>query len=290
MAAGNPDKPPSTAKRRRWRSLWVLAIVAILSCGIAVALARLAPEAAPVRAGSAQDYWSVVCGEKRYPPGVMAYWTAYATPRDAFLYEDCTLESTVLYEAPAADVRSQFEEVVARLEEPNAAFRPYVLDGFKTWQAGLRDSSRTPESLVKAIDESCFAKLKAEHPDAYYYHQHVRKEIDERRLRANWFWAAIVFEWAYLTGFLLWLSWPIIRNGGRVRWAVHVGAAPLLLYLPLYFDYAPYLYTSIEPSGGIVYPWLVGWFRGLPGWPLGALDTWLLRHMPPLLESLSPKV
>jgi hypothetical protein len=290
MSTANPNAAKVPAVRRPVRVVMALSVVALLSCVVAVALALLAPDAAPVRTGSAQDFWKVVCGEKQYPPGALGHWAGYVTPRGAFLYEDCTLESTVLYEAPEAEVNAQFEQVVAKLGDPEIPFRPYVVEGFKTWQAGLPQAGRNPEALVKAINEALFAKALSDHPRAYYYHQFLSDQVEERRVRANWFWAAVVFEWVFLTAFLLWVSWPVVRGGGRMRWAVHLGAAPFLLYLPLYFDYAPYLYTSIEPSGGIHYPWMVVWFRGLPGWPLGPLDTWILRHMPPLLEPLSLKI
>ena len=290
MATATANISSSTVKRPRRRAVLALSAVAFLSCTVAVALARLAPDAAPVRAGSAQDYWDVVCGVKRYPPGDLASWEAYATRHGAFLYENSGLESTTLYEAPEADVRSQFEQVVAKLGDPENSFRPYVVEGFKMWQDGLPQTGRTPESLVNAINEALFSKVKAEQPRVYYYNLFSSDEVEGRLVRANWFWAAIVFEWTFLTGLLLWVSWPIIRGGGRVRWAVHLGAVPFLLYLPLYFDYAPYLYTTAGPSGGILYPWFVEWFHGIPDWPLGQWDTWILRHTPPLLETLSPKL
>ena len=173
----NPGTANSSNKPR-WRVIWVLSGVLFLSCSAAVALALLAPAAAPVRAGSAQDFWDVVLGEKRYRPGDLRGWQAYVTPHGSFLYENWTLESTVLYEAPEADVRSQFKQAVEKLGDAGNSFRPYVLEGFAIGKRHrlTRIGPRSGVVRRKHRDEAQFARARQDQPAACYYHQpHVRR-------------------------------------------------------------------------------------------------------------------
>ena len=65
---------------------------------------------------------------------------------------------------------------------------------------------------------------------------------------------------------------------------MHLGLVPILLLLPWYLGYVPWVFTSAFPSGGILYPWLVIHFRGFP-WT--EVDSFILRHSPKILEPLS---
>lgn len=65
---------------------------------------------------------------------------------------------------------------------------------------------------------------------------------------------------------------------------MHLGLVPILLLLPWYLGYVPWVFTSAFPSGGILYPWLVIHFRGFP-WT--EVDSFILRHSPKILEPFS---
>src|SRR5438876_364621 len=59
---------------------------------------------------------------------------------------------------------------------------------------------------------------------------------------------------------------------------------PILFFLPYWLGYAQLTFTSAGPSSGVLYPWLLVWFRGLP-WT--SLDTTIVRSLPQILEPLS---
>ena len=63
-----------------------------------------------------------------------------------------------------------------------------------------------------------------------------------------------------------------------------VGLLPSLLFLPYFLGYVPFTFTSAFPAGGVFYPYILVWFRGLP-WT--SLDAWLLRSAPQLFEPLT---
>jgi hypothetical protein len=68
---------------------------------------------------------------------------------------------------------------------------------------------------------------------------------------------------------------------------VHIAALPILFLLPTYLGYATYSFTSAGPSGGVLYPFLLGNIRG---GSVTTFDRWLLVHTPRLLEPLSTPI
>ena len=64
---------------------------------------------------------------------------------------------------------------------------------------------------------------------------------------------------------------------------VRLCVSSLLLSLALPAS-AQTVFKCVGPSGGVVYPFLVVWFRG---GTCSDLDAWLIAHTPQLLESLS---
>ena len=102
--------------------------------------------------------------------------------------------------------------------------------------------------------------------------------------RAKRYWLTALFEFGYLAGLILFIAIPWLRKGGRLAWSIHLGLVPLLLLLPWYLGYVPWVFTSAFPNGGILYPWLVIHLRGFP-WT--GVDSFILQHSPKILEPLS---
>src|SRR5438067_304339 len=103
----------------------------------------------------------------------------------------------------------------------------------------------------------------------------------ERVRRYDW---SASGEFVYLSALVVFAAWPWLRNGRPLRWAVHLGLVPVLLFLPYWLGYAGFTFTSAGPSGGVLYPWLIVWFGRLP-WT--ALDTAIVSRLPPVLEPYS---
>ena len=288
MTAESPTMPAPSAKRSRRPTFAALCVVAFLSCCIAVALALLAPAAAPVKAGSADVFWNLVCGDRLYPPDSLGFSDAYVAPDRSFVYEASGIDTITLYKVPDTDVKARFESALARLAE-GRSLRPYVVVGYDAWRNRAADDDGEPDGLVTAIDKARWDEIKKRSPQAFSSNQGDRRQVAELLRRARWYWATVVFEWAFLTGLLLWITWPVFRGGGWLRWAAHLAAAPFLFFLPTYFHYADGGY-SLPGGGGILYPWLVRWAPNCGrDCPLCALDAWIVERLPPVLEPLSPQ-
>jgi hypothetical protein len=119
---------------------------------------------------------------------------------------------------------------------------------------------------------------------AYQYHLGLEQGFDERWERSKgWHWN-VIGEFLYLSGLVLFTAWPWLRSSSPWRWGLHVGLLPALFFLPYWFGYARLTFTSMGPTGGALYPWLIVHFRGLT---VGGLDVWLLKRSPVFLANYS---
>jgi hypothetical protein len=113
---------------------------------------------------------------------------------------------------------------------------------------------------------------------------------DEQAFAMRWgrirrFWLNVVFECVLFSGLSLFAFWPWLRHQGPRAWGIHLGLTPLFLLLPYYFGYCGWTFTSAGPSGGVLYPWTIIWFRDWLFWT--PVDEWLLVSSPKVLEPLS---
>jgi hypothetical protein len=270
---------------QRLRRIWKLPVVAAAVLLMGVALLAAAPRAYPVRDGDAAHFWLRACGidvgVKKPSPGVHGFYL----PRDGwFIYYDQGMHGRHLMRAPAADAEALFPKVADRLRRaPPGVLRPDVEAGFRTWE----HSGAAPDDaagFLGRLREARLDRLQRENPRLYQYVLPEEDEFNDRWWRIGRFRWNLWFEFAFLTGLILFAAWPWRRNAGRWRWAAHVALLPALLCLPYWLGYAPLTFTSGGETGGILYPRLIIEFRGLP-W--SELDTAILRALPGPLEPLS---
>ena len=99
-----------------------------------------------------------------------------------------------------------------------------------------------------------------------------------------------MFEIVWLSGVIVLCSLPWLRSWGRIGWAVCLAVLPTILFLPYFFGYAPFTFTSAFPVGGVVYSYVLQW-ASIPFWLIGfdrtRLDTLILDGLPKVLEPLS---
>ena len=160
---------------------------------------------------------------------------------------------------------------------------PDVEQGFRAWSRSGADPDDAPALLAK-VHEAEHSRLEKSDPRRYQYVVSGDQLFDQRWSRIRHYRWNIWFEFAFLTGLILFTAWPWLRNASRVRWAIHIGSLPVLFCLPWWLGYAPLTFTSADVSGGVFYPSLLVHLRGLP-W--SQLDTTTLRAIPHPLEALS---
>jgi hypothetical protein len=184
-------------------------------------------------------------------------------------------------------VSADFDAVVAELQKAVQAKKDtLLLKAYVSWRDD-HSVAHTGPTLLESIKHARCRKWAKEDIDLLTYSVACEQQFWRRWQRVNWYWANMVFEWTFLTGLVLFVLWPVIRNQSALRWALHVAALPLLFLLPAYLGYAAFSFTSAGPSGGILYPFLL--------WPcLGGavteVDAWLLARLPQILEPLSTPI
>jgi hypothetical protein len=244
-----------------------------------------APRKYPVRDGDAAHFWLFACGIDvgvRNPgPGALRFYL----PRDGwYISYDQGIHGQLLYRAPAADVEALFPKVVDRLRRaPPGALYPDVETGFREWE----HSGAAPDDVVGflvRLREARLARLKQEDLQLYQHVLPQEDEFNDRWRRVGRFRWNLWFEFAYLTGLILFAAWPWLRAAGRWRWAAHVALLPPLVCLPYWLGYAPLTFTSAGGGDAVLYPRVIGVLRGLP-W--SELDSAILRAGPKPLEPLA---
>jgi hypothetical protein len=251
------------------------AIVGVAELALLAALAHCAKVMAPAKDGSPREFWMRACGVGSY--------TTY-TPRDGwFIYFDQGFHGQFLYRVRREAALAAFPDVFPELEAAAKAgeMHPVVVDAYRAWSR----AGKGPEALLEETRSAWFAHWEKEDKDIYTHLLASEQEFGERWRCVNRYWVNILFEFAYLTGVLLFVAWPWLFGKGLWRWALHIGLFPLLLFLPYFLGYALATFTSAGPSGGALYPWLLVWFWPLNFWT--RLDTRIYEATPLVLLPIS---
>jgi hypothetical protein len=288
--ASETDSVVPRPRRWKWRLPALrVALVLMLGLVVAAAIARMTPLMAPVRDGSLAAFWKGAFRWDREP--VLGGERAFGLRSGWYIYKWQHMHGSYLYRVPEAEVNAHLPEGLGRLarEVDNGSVPQYVQDGYRAWRDSDAGAKGDLPALLSDIEEAQLALLRAQDPESVRFHLEERKATDERLQRAESFWATQLFEWVFLTGLGVILACPLLWHCGKLQTALHLGAVPVLFFLPLYLGYATYTFTSAGPSGGIVYPWLVVWFRTVD-WPRVPWDRFLVRLLPHVLAPLSPSI
>jgi hypothetical protein len=273
----------------RHRFLLGAVLVSFLWLVVVGLLIRLTPKMAPFRPGSARQFWKYACGvdfdDVAAPSGGFVHG-----PRDGwYFYERPHMHGSDLYRVPQPDVEALLDWALQQVKECPEEDR--IRDaqwGVAEWDCLNLEGPAEVRQLVQAIQAARLQRWKTDHPDEfpalYNYRQMSEFQCNQRYQRSRWYWATVAFEGFYLCGLVLFALWPLLRNQGRLAWALHLGALPFLVMLPLYLGYAVASYSSAGPSGGVLYPRI---YMHLTGSLFGRADYLVIPYLPQILEPLS---
>ncbi len=247
---------------------------------------------APVRPGHSALFWRYACGVGLTPEAADGTWSgrAYLIDDAWVAYDQSHYHGSDIYYVPVAEVLADFDAVVDRLQQAAEQGRdtPFA-GGYVNWRddegrARFGGVLLEARMLLRSIEQERMRRWAAQDVELLAYRIAQEQQFWQRWQRANWYWANIVFEWTFLSGLLLFVCWPGIRQRSAVRWAIHAAFFPLLFLLPAYLGYATIAFTSAAPGGGIFYSFLLTFCWG---GTVTEFDAWLLTRLPQVLEPLS---
>jgi len=167
------------------------------------------------------------------------------------------------------------------INDPN----DYRAIGFRNWWDNRANDDYDLETLIENIHLARYDQLTRSSPNRVFYRMLHLYDIEQRVQKAKAYWATFLFEFIYLS-YLIWFPfWPWFKRKPLWQCAQRLVWLPVLFMLPAYLGYAIFSFTSVGPSGGILYPWLLI-FLPRP-WISLTLDQIILQRVPQLLEPLS---
>lgn len=262
--------------------------VVAVSVVSAISLAVLKPRMAPIKEGNPTQFWRNASGVE-LGPDIIEPWAmdAHLVDREWVAYELGGLHGTQIYRVAFKDILPQFNSVIESLQRDleNGKKSSFV-QGYAKWRE-LRfvddsDLHLRAQTLIRHQREALREVLKAAGIESSF-HQNEQVFL-MRWQRAKWYWANAAFEWVLFTSLAYFIAWPVWRGRSPIRWAAHAVLLPTLFLLPANLGYCATTFTTIGPSGGIVYPFLLWPLRGSDG---NAFDGWVTERLPQILEPLS---
>lgn len=249
----------------------------------------------PIPTGDAEDYWEFSCGiELSVFDGYFPYahWRGVFPKTDGwyvYYYQEhhgrhvfrVSKESLIeqiseVYSLLSSEIKNTGQESSEdkELQEKNSRRKECV---------NIRNSAHDNYELF--LDEVSSVRSSASN---LRYGQDEIESFKAQWKRSQIYWAAILFEAAFLC---FWWVFAFHKGAcGKLnrRVDLRLALSPILLFVPHYLGYAPYLLSS-GPSGGILYPFFAT-LMALPFvWiPFNPVEIWLLKGLPQPLAYISP--
>ena len=255
----------------------------------------------PIGTSTSNKFWKYAVGvdvdnnKWASPPNWLVYdYGIYPPVEGWFVYYVQTQHDQALFKVHRQDAEKYFSKVIHLLRKSQRlnTVKSHVSKGFQAW---LRESTNLQENgilLIEKIYEARLAEIKENDPDLYQYHLAEAKLFLKRWERAKYYLITLAFEFFYLTGLILFTAWPWLKEAGKISWSIHMGLSPVLLFLPYFLGYPPFLSIS-APTGGFIYPTMVVFsisflifFRNFFIF-LSPYDEIIGRVIPQVLEPLS---
>jgi hypothetical protein len=256
-------------------------VVGVIVCGKIIA---------PVGNGNSADFWVSACGVD-LRPGAKEKDILDGTclPRNGYyIYYYQGLDRQLIFKVPREVAVADFPEVIRRVRELSlgkvVAWR--VQRAAAALAALKATNALTPEQFLYGIHQQMLKYVEENSSEGIYRGVAAEEtEFDGQWARAQRYWLNQILEILFFSGLSWFALWPWLRRSAPWRWAFHLGMLPLLLFLPYYCGYAAWTFTSVGPSGGALYPFVIEWFRGFPMWT--SFDSEVLKHIPKFLEPIS---
>ena len=182
------------------------------------------------------------------------------------------------YTVPESDVEASFAELIRNIEN-----RPHSIS---KKELSVLKSRGTITELVNARLEVDHARFERTNPELILVQAQQLATFESQWTRAHRFWINIVFEAVFLNGLLCIVAIAAFTKQLHLLQGLTAGAIPPLLLFPYYLGYCTWTFTSVGPSGGALYPWLIVPFHLLKPF-VSELDQTVLAYFPQPLAALS---
>lgn len=266
------------------RSKWAIAGMVVLVELIAViALAR---PMYPVKNGTSAEFWQAACGV--HLRGESDVWAGIYPPRDGwYIYYVQGFHGQFLYRVPRSEAVADYRTVLNKVAEfaDNADAKGRARWAYAAFAGHHSEVEHDPERFLALIREEMLRSIRVKDEEVYYSMVSGEKEFDNRWAHVQRYWMNMAFEIVFFGALTIFALWPWLRRKPVSIWCLHMGALPVLLFLPSFLGYCSFSFTSAGPSGGVLYPWVIVWFRSTPLWL--PPDEYILRVLSGLLTPLS---
>ena len=239
----------------------------------------------PLHEGTSAGFWDCACkidlsGKSRN------WWGGFYPPRDGwYIYYYQDLHGQSLFRVSHEEAIQDFPRVVALLKQLEVSTNTPPITKWAKAALANPAAENAPEIFLSQIREAHLNQIKHSDEQLYNYVLDEERSFIARWERAQRYWLNILFETVFFAALILFVLWPWMRGSRTRRCYIHLALVPLLLILPYYFGYCGWTFTSVGPNGGILYPWIIVWFRGCCFWT--PMDEWLLNASPKILAPIS---
>lgn len=252
---------------RLMKPKWILLGLTLLA--VNGGLAMFARRMYPVKRCTGADFWRAVCGVnvgtngKDDPDG--GFGGMLHPRRDGLcIYGEMGFHEEFLHSVPEAEalalfpkVRKELDRQLAQRQAPTTALHAY-----REWTAHTADTSDA-WGLLDQIRAQRIEQWRRQDASMYRYVLQDERAFDARWEHIRRYPLNVAFEFIFLNALVVFAFWPWLRDLNAWRGIAHIASLPILLLLPCFLGYASWSFTSIGPSGGVLYPWLIVWFRAI---------------------------
>jgi hypothetical protein len=243
----------------------------------------------PVQRGTSADFWRQACGVDIGTTNPELIGGIYQPHDGWYIYYYQGFHGQYLFRVPHQQAAADFPKVVQELKTlASRSDHSHLVSQAAAILEPLQPlSDRAPDRFLSLLHEQVLGKLRREEDRSLYqYRVSAEQAFDDRWARIRRYWINIAFECVFFAGLGIFTFQPWLRNPGTVlSKSLHLGSFPVLVMLPFYLGYAPFTFSSMGPSDGVLYPWVIWCTHGCPG--LETSDQWVFDKIPKLLEPLS---
>jgi len=254
-------------------------------------LAFTAQKTVPIPTGDAEDYWEFACGvELEKFDGYFPYadWTGIFPDKDGwYFYYYQEHHGRHVFKVSKQSLLEQAGEVFTLLDQ-----KIFTTVQDKTRGDTLAAKNKRRQGCLKIKEVVNSNKDRFIDEVSSRNKNDIDRASEIESFHYQWekgkvYWASILFEATFLPFWWLFSFHSGVFGKLNRKLSTRLAFSPLLLFVPHYLGYAPYLF-SFGPSGGILYP-LFAMLISLPfGWvPFNPIEIELLKVLPQPLSYIS---
>lgn len=257
--------------RRYWRYALIGSLLILLNGWILIC----ASEMYPVEIGNANDFWNALYHIQPKQRGFGE--SVYPVQGDTCVYYVQSIHERFVFCVPLADVNEEY--VYYRIK---ALAKPELLfDEERNLLNRNADVRELVEARLKNRKEAMLASVAengtaAEVAAARQYWDEDLQSFQKHWDRMEKYWINVGFEICFLSLLLFGVLAPfLLRKNSHLWRSLAAGLALPVLCTPFFLGYCSWTYTSVGPSGGAAYPWVLVWLYPLR-WNWNAFDQAVL--------------